>query len=278
MIIDAHTHLAHPDVIAHRERYLERDDWFRQLYSHPKAKLAIAEQLIAEMDAAGVDRSLVTGFAWADMGLCRQDNEYVMDAVRRYPDRLIGFAVVNPAAGREAADEVARCAAGGLRGVGELMPDAGGYRLDDEAVMAPLVEAVTAHHLPILTHTSEPAGHLYPGKGHVTPDVVARFVRRFPGVTLICAHWGGGLPFYELMPEAKEMLANVYYDTAASLYLYDDRIFPLGAQLAPGKVLFATDYPLIGQQRFLARVRASGLEGPALDGVLGGNAARLLGL
>ena len=71
--------------------------------------------------------------------------------------------------------EIERCAAGGLVGVGELMPDGQGYRLDDEKAMAPIVEAALAHDMVLLTHCSEPVGHLYPGKGTVTPDEVIRF-------------------------------------------------------------------------------------------------------
>ena len=57
--------------------------------------------------------------------------------------------------------------------------------------------------------------------------------------------------FYELMPCAQPLLRNVYYDTSASLYLYDDSIFCHVTAWAPDKVLFGTDYPLIGQPRFL---------------------------
>ncbi len=278
LIVDFHTHINPPEIIEKREEYLTRDIWFGELYGDPKARLATAEELIAEMDAAGIDAAVTFGFAWADMGLCRLANDYVMEAVACYPDRLIGFACVNPRCGAEAIQEVERCVAGGLKGIGELMPDGQGYRLDDEATMRPLVEIALAHGLPILTHTSEPVGHFYRGKGTITPDVVHRFVQRFPQVTLICAHWGGGLPFYELMPEVRRAFSNVYYDTAASLYLYDDAIFPLAVQLVSDKVLFATDYPLISQRRFLKRIRGAGLEEGELNKVLGGNAKKIFEL
>lgn len=277
-IIDFHTHINPPEIIRNRAKYLTCDIWFGELYGDPKARLATAEELIAEMDIAGVEVAVTFGFAWADMGLCRLANDYVMEAVARYPGRLVGFACVNPRWGAEAIYEVERCVAGGLQGIGELMPDGQGYALDDEKTMRPLVELAVTYGLPILTHTSEPVGHPYCGKGTITPEVVCRFVQSFPQATLICAHWGGGLPFYELMPEIKKAFANVYYDTAASLYLYDDAIFPLAANLIPDKILFATDYPLITQRRFLQRVRESGLEEGKLNKMLGGNAREILKL
>ena len=158
------------------------------------------------------------------------------------------------------------------------MPDSQGYRLDDEKVMAPIVEAVVAHDMLLLTHCSEPVGHLYPGKGATTPDQIVRFARTFLQATLVCAHWGGGTFFYELMPEVARDMGRVYYDTAASLYLYDDGIFCLAARCAPDKVLFASDYPLIPPGRFIRRIRAVDMPSGSLDQMLGGNASRLLKL
>ena len=278
MIIDFHTHITAPALIERRDEYLVRDAWFRDLYANPQARLVSAEQLIAAMDAAGVNQAVTFGFGWRDMDLCRQDNDYIMESVARFPGRLFGFGIVNPAAGVEAVREIERCAAGGLLGLGELMPDGQGYRLDDEKVMAPVVEAATGHGLVLLTHCSEPVGHLYPGKGTVTPDEVIRFARLFPGATLVCAHWGGGTIFYELMPEVARLMRNVYYDTAASLYLYQDDIFTLAARWAPGKVLFATDYPLLTPQRLIRRMRDTRLPAVTLNRMLGGNAWRVLRL
>ena len=278
MIIDFHTHITAPEIIARRDDYLVRDAWFRDLYANPNARLSSAEDLIAAMDRASVDQAVVFGFGWRAMDLCRRDNDYVMEAVARYPTRLIGFGIVNPATGAEAVAEIERCAKGGLRGVGELMPDGQGYRLDDEKAMAPIVEVCTAFDLILLTHCSEPVGHLYPGKGTVTPDEVIRFARLFPETRLVCAHWGGGTIFYELMPEIARVMRNVYYDTAASLYLYQDDIFELAARWAPGKVLFATDYPLIEPERLIQRMRAARMPTATLRRMLGGNAWRVLKL
>jgi hypothetical protein len=158
------------------------------------------------------------------------------------------------------------------------MPNGQGFSLDDEHAMRPVVKVAVAYNMPILSHTSEPVGHFYPGKGTVNPDVVYRFVELFPEATLVCAHWGGGLPFYELMPDVMRKFCNVYYDTAASLYLYRDKIFFLAGTLMPNKILFATDYPLIPQRKMHSRLVLAGLPRGTLSKIQGGNAARLLGL
>ena len=43
------------------------------------------------------------------------------------------------------------------------------------------------------------------------------------------------------------------------------------------RILFASDYPLLRASRVIAQVRET-LDAPTADAVLGGNAARLLGL
>lgn len=277
MILDAHVHVHRPEVVSCRDDFCERDPYFDALYRAPKARMATVEDLLRAMDDDGVDVSVVCGFAWADMGLCREDNDYVMDAVRAHPRRLIGLAVVNPLAGDEAVREMERCAAGGLRGLGELMPDGQGCALDDACAMRPVMEAVRSLGWPVLTHANEQVGHRYPGKGKTGPEAVLQLAQAFPESRIVCAHWGGGLLFYELMPEVREALRNVWYDTAASPFLYEDRIYRVGMEIAPDKVLFGSDYPLLRARHFLQRIRAVGLSEAEERALLGGNAARLFG-
>ena len=74
---------------------------------------------------------------------------------------------------------------------------------------------------------------------------VYHLITAHPALKLVLAHWGGGFPFYELMPEVRRAAANVYYDTAASPLLYDAAVFRwVAGMVGAGKVLFGTDYPL----------------------------------
>ena len=123
MIIDFHTHTFPPVLQEKRDYYLERDVTFGELYSNPKAKMATAEELVAAMDADGVDVAVAMGIGWTDAGLAREANDYLAESVKRYPNRIVGFAGINPAWGKEAVAEVERCASLGLRGIGELHPD-----------------------------------------------------------------------------------------------------------------------------------------------------------
>ena len=277
-VVDFHTHVYPEWLRDGRERYVGVDTTFGELFAEPKARMATAEELIAAMDRDGVDRSVVMGIGWTDVGLAREANEYIVESVSRYPDRLSGFGGVNPAWGAEAAREAERCASLGLVGVGELHPDTQGYDLGDERTMGPLMEAVGALGLIVLAHSSEPVGHMYQGKGETRPEVLWRFIRNFPDATIVCAHWGGGLPFYALMPEVNEGLANVYFDTAASPFLYDRRVFEAGVGLVgAGRILLGSDYPLLRASRLLRQMEEAELAEGERDAIRGGNAVGLLG-
>ena len=280
MLIDAHTHILSTEIAAARAHYCERDRWFGQCYGHPQARFATVESLIASLDGAGLDRAVVTGFAFADGGLCRASNDYLLEAVSRYPDRLIGLAAVQPRDGERAVYEAERCLKGGLAGLGELLPDGQGFDPTDTILLTPLARFLIEQDRPVMLHTSEPTGHQYGGKGQTWPQKIVELAQNFPALKIIAAHWGGGLPFYELMPEVRSTLQNVWYDTAATTYLYDFKVFRTVADLCgPAKILFASDYPLLKQGRLLSRVRAeSGLTPTELEAVMGQNAARLFGL
>ena len=279
MIIDFHTHVFPPEVRTHRSALLYRDATLSTLYSSPLARMASAEELVATMDGSGIDISVILGIGWDDLELGRICNDYIIESVRRFPLRLRGFCSVNPRWGQGAIAEVERCAQAGLVGIGELHPDTQGFNLGDHATMAPLVDIATSLGMPFLTHTSEPLGHQYAGKGNTTPDIVYRFVNNFPQAILICAHWGGGLPFYTLMPEVSSSLENVFFDTAASPLLYRPDVFPVVASLVGGnKILLGTDYPLIDQKRLIRQVTDAPLYDEDKEGILYANAARILGI
>jgi predicted TIM-barrel fold metal-dependent hydrolase len=241
--------------------------------------MSTAEDLIEAMNQTQVSKAVVMGMGWANREVAREANDYILESASKYPERLIGFCSVNPAWGAEAMLEVERCARGGAKGIGELHPDTQDFDITQPADLAPLMAWAKGQGIPVVVHSSEPVGHQYPGKGATTPEKLFRFIENFPDNTIICAHWGGGLPFYELMPEVPEVLKNVYYDMAASPFLYGPQVVDTVAGLVgPDKILFGTDYPLIKPQRMLRYLEASGISPEAQSAIRHGNAARLLGL
>jgi predicted TIM-barrel fold metal-dependent hydrolase len=278
MIIDAHTHIFSKDVAQNRDRFCAADPCFDVLYSHPKARLLCVEDLISSMDEQGITRSAILNIGWKNHQSCVRTNDYILDAIARYPSRLIGFCGAQPLEREGAIKEMERCFSSGATGIGELRPDVQGYDLCDAELMNPFVESLIRHARTLVLHASEPVGHLYPGKGSVTPGGLYSFIMEYANLKVILAHFGGGLAFYELMPEVAAGLQNTYYDTAAAPFLYQPQIYRTLVSIAgSGRLLFGSDWPLMDQKRVLDHIRSGGLDGKDLENVTGANAARLFG-
>jgi predicted TIM-barrel fold metal-dependent hydrolase len=279
MIIDFHTHLFPESICSDREACCESEPAFEMLYRSPKSRLVSAPELLAAMDQNGIDQSVVFGFPWQSAELFRRHNDFIMDAVQRHPDRLIGFGCFDPG-NREAAREAERCLDGGLAGIGELAFYRSGIETDSIEQLAPIMDICRERGRPVLIHTNEPVGHDYPGKTPNTLSQIYRMVERFSANTIVLAHWGGGLFFFSLLKkDVKHRLRNVYFDTAASPFLYDEAIYRIAIQVAGvDKILFGSDFPLIPPSRYFKELQAAGLSEDERRQICGMNACRLLGL
>ena len=79
------------------------------------------------------------------------------------------------------------------------------------------------------------------------------------------------------MPEVGKALDNVFFDTAATVFLYKPEIFEQVSRITGSdKVLFGTDYPLMHQNRVLAQIQSSQLSEKDKARILGANAQKLL--
>lgn len=276
LVVDAHTHAFPPEWVANRVNHCRRDRWFGDLYEAPSTKMIDAVELMSAMDAAGVPQAIVCGWPWLDPGLCREHNEYLAAASRASNGRLAWLGIVAPASS-DAAAETERCLALGACGIGEVNADAQGVDIAQPELLADVAAALIAAGRPLLLHASEPVGHRYPGKGTATPDRLLSFLAGNPDLQVVLAHWGGGLPFYELMPEVAMLTGNVVYDTAASSYLYRPRVFRTVLDITGGeRVLWASDHPVLGMSRFLQRTRRlAAIHPDELALVMGDNARRV---
>jgi len=231
--------------------------------------MVTVEDVLREMDECGIATSVVFGFAFDDQGLCRLANDYVIEAVKGHPGRLAGLACVSPDT-PGAVDEAERCLDSGLAGCGELVPRDPGLEggWDDLAV------CLAERGVPLLLHANEPVGHEYPGKGRFPLEMYARFVGTHPDLSVVLAHMGGGLPFYELMPEIRRTFARVYYDTAAVPYLYAPAVYEAVVLTAgPEKLIFGSDYPLLHPARCAEGIKC--LSPQQQEAVRAGNARRV---
>ena len=277
MIVDCHVHIFQKRVLADRARFFDSEPEFKLLYNSDKAAMAGFEDVISVMDEQAVDVSVVCGFPWHDPDLVKENNDYVLEAVAAYPDRLKGLACFD-AMLTSAARETERCLEAGMSGVGELAFYLSGIdtrALEHlEPVMAVLREKGNP---PCMIHTNEPIGHKYPGKTPVTLEQIYALCKAFPDNRLILAHWGGGVFFYNVMKkEVSSVLKNVWFDIAASPFLYTPAVYGMAVEAGlEDKVLFGTDFPLLDPNRYYRDMDQSKLTGEQKEKIYSKNAAAL---
>jgi predicted TIM-barrel fold metal-dependent hydrolase len=279
MIIDFHTHVFPPFLRDDRSAFSHPEPAYESIYRSPKAKLAGVRELISNMDEGGVDRSVIFGFPWEKAENYQRHNDYIIEAVQRYPDRLIGFCCFSPMA-PGGPEEAERCLKAGLSGVGELAVYGSGLSLDAVRALKDVMELCSGLDVPFLLHANEPVGHQYAGKAPMTLAQIYGFLKAYPKNRIILAHWGGGLFFYALMKkEVREVLKNVWFDTAASPFLYAPDIYRFAGEIiGVEKILFGTDYPLLKPERYINEIESTGIAEGAMEQIMGLNAQEVLGI
>ena len=290
-IVDCHVHLYPPAVIADPRAWgtARGETWWTHCMDPPGQRTlqgwADVNQLLRDMDRAGIEKAVLLGWYWEHQETCELQNRWYSGWTRAHPDRLLAFAAVQPNSGDRGLEDVRRALDAGFCGLGELLPQAQGWSFED-ANWARLVALAVERDMPINLHVSSAVAGNTTSKTTPLDDFV-RLVKRFPGATFILAHWGGGLPFFfECKAGLRQAFQNVYFDTSASSLLFDKNVFRRVVDLVGAeRVLFGTDYPLLCYPREtrtpdlvrpLADAADAGLTGDELDLVLGGNLRRLL--
>lgn len=276
MILDAHVHITPPEIIENVDKYRKQDEYFDLLSGSKVNKFITADDLIKEMDKNNVDKSVVFGFAFKDLELCKYVNDYTIEMAEKYPDRLIPFAAVNPTAAN-LESELERSKKAGFKGVGELFPTGQDFDLKSKSDLKVLANFCIDENWPLLIHINEPLGHYYPGKTKDSIEEGAALAENFPELKIIFAHLGGGLFFYELMPELKESLKNVYYDTAAQPYLFENQVYEsIKSAGLLDKIILGSDFPLIPPKKYLDILAETELTESELEQIKSENLMALL--
>lgn len=278
MIIDFHTHIFPPFFRNERNLFFPEESAFERLYRSPKSRLVGRKELLRDMDEENIHKSVIFGFPWQKADHFRRHNDYIIEAVQRHPDRLIGFCCFAPLS-PQAPEEAERCLESGLSGVGELAVYDSFFSPKEIVALRGIMEICSHFDVPLLLHTNEPVGHNYPGKVSMSLNRIYHFVKTYPENRIVLAHWGGGLFFYALMKkEVKETLSHVWFDTAASPYLYNPDVYRLAGEIIGfEKIIFGSDYPLLRPGKYLKEMESAGLSSQSINKIAGENAARLLG-
>jgi predicted TIM-barrel fold metal-dependent hydrolase len=246
MIIDAHAHLGASWLAWYPYEVDEND-------------------LIKLYDKFGVDKACISSFKiFYDP---RGGNDEIFEAVQKYPNRFIGFAVVSPRYGpHRVAEEIDRCVQKlGMKGL-KVHPAVGAWHADSLAVN-PVMEKAREYNLPILFHSGTDK--------YSNPRAIGNVARRYPEVTIIMGHMGGE-DYFEAIQIAKAH-DNILLDTTGSLdeaMTIKQAVEEVGAK----RVVWGSDSPALILGVELAKIEYADISEKEKRMILGENMTRVLNL
>ncbi len=268
MTIDFHTHIFPEKIAARTIEKLEN-------IAHVKAFTdGREESLVRSMEEAGVGLSVVLPVVTRPEQFATV-NRFAQQMNEKYEGsrpRLLSFGGIHP----DAPDYKAELRAirnMGLLGI-KLHPDYQETYFDDLKYMRILSYAAELG-LVSVVHAGIDIG--FPNHVRCTVERIRKVVDQVKPQKMVLAHYGG----FGLWEEVEELLAgqDVYLDTAYTFgFIEDEAFLRILKKHGAKKVLFATDSPWSGQKESKAHLKSMGLGKEIVDGILGENAGRLLGI
>jgi predicted TIM-barrel fold metal-dependent hydrolase len=236
------------------------------------------EEILEHMDAAGVERLMLSAFGYGDYHIIR--NEEVAEICAKHPDRFTGVGTVDPRGKpMDVVREVERLSKGlGLRGV-RLEPYAYGDGTVGGPPNAKMYWPVYAKCVELGLPVAIQVGHtgpLLPSEAG-RPIYLDEVALAFPELVIIGCHIGQ--PWHEEMMILAWKHPNVYVETSARTPKHwPDEFVKFAGTYGQDKVLRATDYPLLAFDRTLKELRELGVSDAAYRKIVRDNTLRAFGL
>ncbi len=203
-------------------------------YSTNNGDISI-DELLRRMDRSKVDKA-VTWLRPPYMREVAESNRYVYDAMKNYPDRIIGFGWVDPHLGKDKMlDEVKRCHEEyGMFGI-KMNGAQNEYYIDSEFA-APLVEAIVQTTLPLAFHTGVDAFEA------THPYRVGKIARTYPDARILLIHMGG-VGFHDLSNSAIEVMLECPNIMGIGSAIRPINVLKALKKLGADRVAFGSDTP-----------------------------------
>lgn len=240
----------------------------------PQSEIPIAATVEA-LDRAGVEFGLLS--AWhAPREGALISNEEVAGWVAEHPDRFAGLAAVDLSRPMDAVRELRRCVRElGFKGL-RVVPWLWEAPPTDRRYYPLYAECVELG-VPFCTQVGH-TGPLRPSETGRPIPYIDQVALDFPELVVVGGHIG--YPWTEEMIAVCRKHENVYIDTSA----YTVRRYPqelveyMDTRSGRRKVLFGTNYPMIGHEQALEDLDQLGLDEETRELFLAGNARRVFGL
>ena len=189
-----------------------------------------ADDLLRSMDTYGVDQAMVIPFPVVEDH--RGQHDLIGAAVRTHPDRLTGAACLYPFIPTAMfRDEVRRCReVYGFRAL-KLQPQYHGLNPASGSSDF-LFEAALENHMAVICHTGS-------GLPFAAPSLCMMPARKFPELTIVLAHCGGGLFVHEAIVAAT-FCPNIVLEMST---LMPHHVLEVLAQVPSSRLMIGSDLP-----------------------------------
>ena len=247
-----------------------------------KIELRTFEEMLEEYTNCGVEKLVL--FAWdaeTTSHMPRVTNEFVAKVADKYPERVVGFASVDPH--KKSAVKDLEYAIRDLKLVGlKLHPQVQAFEPNDPAYH-PLYSKCVELGVPVTFHT----GSTYWGAGleggggiklrYSDPMLLDDVAADFPDLKLIMAH--PGWPWQDEQLAIATHKNNVYIDLSGwSPKYFQPLLVTYMTKMIPQKFLFGTDYPMLSPKRWLQDFQGLAMSTEVRGMILRENAKNLLKL
>ena len=243
---------------------------------------ATVEQLLQEMDEAGVSNGVILGqdtHATPNPSFKHYTlrNDWLAEIARKSGGRLVPFAGVDPNAGREALRELKRAVRLlGMRGL-KIHSSANSVYPNDKRRMHPLYDFCQEERIPILFHTGTT------GLGdcevkYSKPEYLDDVCQSFPDLKVVMAHFGW--PWSDVTMALALRNPNIFIDISGWKPRYlPANILPYMNGILQDRFLFGTDYPMLRHKEWMVDFDATlrpKLKAGVTEKLLEGNARQIL--
>ncbi len=233
-----------------------------------------ADELVAMMDKAGVDKAL----SWArrpyDRCKLKDVIKYIYESTKKYPDRIIGYGWVDPMMGAEyAMDTLKLCIEEyGFRGV-KFNGCQNEHFSDDEKMVMPLIDYLARNGASVAFHTGGDA------PDQTSPYRIGKIAKMYPDLKILMVHIGCGGASYDLSRQAIDVAKecpNVYF---VGSDIRTGSLLNFVKQIGTDRLCFGSDAPFEHMKVEVNRYKTlfeEELPKKAYEDVMSGNILRFL--
>lgn len=222
------------------------------------------DALVRLMDRIGIERSVVSGLMFATGTRVEAMNDWVADAIRAHPDRVLGYCYINPNFPESMGDEIERCFD---------QPGFAGFKLHvswngvayDAPAYEPVYKFAAARRLPILAHTW----------GDESVRALARMARQYPAIPFLAGHSGAG--DVEINVDEARRTPNLFLELTYSGGT-PWQVKRLAEEVGADRIVWGSDTILFAASHQVGKVVFADIPQADQRAILSGNARTLFGL